>query len=45
MKLNNDELLKIEGGAIKYLALLGLGGLIAFLTGIIDDYLNPQKCN
>ena len=45
MKLENDELMNVEGGAIKYLALFGLGGLIAFLTGILDGYLNPQKCN
>ena len=47
MKLKNDELLQVEGGAIKLLTalLFGLGGLAAFVTGVIDGYLNPLKCN
>lgn len=47
MKLSNNELLTVEGGAIKLFTavLFGIGGLIAFLTGVIDGYLNPTKCN
>lgn len=45
MKLKNDELLKVEGGAIKIGILFALGGLAAFITGLIDGYLNPLKCN
>ena len=49
MKLHEEELIKIEGGAKKAswqsVLFLGLGGLIILITGIIDGYLNPQKCN
>ena len=47
MRLKNDELLKVEGGAIKLFSALmaGLGALAALITGIIDGYLNPLKCN
>lgn len=47
MELKNDELLKVEGGAIKFGATIFfiLGGLAAFITGIIDGYFNPVKCN
>ena len=47
MKLKNDDLMQVEGGAIKALAaiLFGIGALAAFITGIIDGYLNPLKCN
>lgn len=45
MKLEKDELLKIDGGAIKYLAAFIFGGIAALITGIIDGYLNPLKCN
>ena len=47
MKLNNEELMNIEGGAIKLFAaiMFGIGALAAFVTGIVDGYLNPTKCN
>ena len=47
MRLNNEELMHIEGGAIKMFAaiMFGIGALAAFVTGIIDGYLNPLKCN
>ena len=47
MRLNDTELLNIRGGAIapKHALLLGIGGLITLLVGVIDGYVNPQKCN
>ena len=47
MKLKSEELQNIEGGAVKMLAviLFGVGALAAFVTGVIDGYLNPLKCN
>ncbi len=48
MKLQNNELFDIRGGAIGgwiYGVLAGLAGLITLAVGIIDGYMNPQKCN
>lgn len=47
MKLNDEELSNINGGASKlfYGFLAGAGALITLIAGIIDGYLNPQKCN
>lgn len=46
-KLEDYELEKIEGGAIKglgYIIAVGIGGLISLIAGIIDGYMNPIKC-
>lgn len=46
MLLNDYELLNIKGGgALTTTLLAAIGGLITFLIGIIDDYMNPLKCN
>jgi len=47
MKLNENEMLEIKGGAfgLKTAFLIGLGGLITLIVGIVDGYLNPNKCN
>ncbi len=46
MKLTANELTMIEGGgALRYAILAGLGGLIVFLVGVLDGYMNPGKCN
>mgnify|MGYP003559632918 CR=1 FL=1 len=46
MLLNNEEMLKVKGGAFKYGLLAGLiGGAIVFVVGVIDGLLNPRKCN
>ena len=47
MKLNDEELLNIDGGAVKLFTAIafGLGALAALITGIVDGYLNPLKCN
>lgn len=44
-ELTQQELKKINGGAIslKLAALLPLG--ISFIVGLIDGYLRPLKCN
>jgi len=45
MKLTNNELKQINGGAIGIggLILIGLG--VAFIVGIVDGYFRPQACN
>lgn len=47
MILQERELLNIKGGAVglRYAILTGLAGLITLLIGVIDGYVNPQKCN
>ncbi len=47
MKLNDLELQNIKGGAISFKTalLVGIGGFLTLLVGIIDGYMNPNKCN
>ncbi len=46
MKLTANELTCIEGGGgLRYIILAGLAGLITLLVGVMDGYMNPQKCN
>lgn len=47
MILSDVELLDIKGGALslRHAILVGIGGLITLLIGVIDGYINPQKCN
>lgn len=47
MRLKEKELSEIKGGAInlRYAILTGIAGLITLLIGIVDGYVNPQKCN
>lgn len=48
MKLENNELFDIKGGAVKKAvgttALLIIGGVITLLIGIVDGLVNPTKC-
>lgn len=43
--LNNDEMLKINGGGITYKLLGLIGGAVIFLIGLVDGIINPRKCN
>lgn len=47
MILSNEELYDIKGGGfnLKTAILVGIGGLITLLVGVMDGYMNPQKCN
>ena len=43
-KLNNEEMIKVKGGAVsKFWGVIGAG--IVFLIGLIDGLINPRKCN
>ena len=42
--MNEYELSQIVGGA-KYGKIGVLGGIIVFLLGVLDGYINPSKCN
>ncbi len=47
MKLKETEMINIRGGAfgLKTAFFVGIGGLITLIVGIIDGYMNPNKCN
>lgn len=43
-KLNNEKLKDINGGGISIGAALGIGALAVFIIGVIDGFVNPEKC-
>ena len=45
MKLNNEEMLNVKGGAFRYGIFTIIGGLAVFVIGVINGLVNPQKCN
>lgn len=45
MKIKNEELMKIYGGGMGGLLVLGGIGLITLIAGIIDGFTRPLKCN
>lgn len=45
MKLHNDELQKIYGGASPGILILGIIGLATLIAGIIDGYTRPLSCH
>jgi len=46
MRLQESDLIMIKGGFnLRYSVLAGLGGLILFLIGVVDGYMNPLRCN
>ena len=42
---NTNELKQITGGGLSFLAGLGIVGGLVFLIGVIDGFVNPDKCN
>lgn len=44
-KLTKDELMNIEGGALKFGILVGIGAAVTFIVGVIDGFVRPLKCN
>ena len=44
MEVNTSELKNIKAGSIKW-GLVGLiGGIVAFVIGVVEGYTNPYKC-
>lgn len=43
--LKQNELREINGGSLSFTAYLGIGIAAAFLIGVLDGIVNPQKCN
>ncbi len=44
IKMNNEELMKVEGGAISYGVAVGIGAGIIFLIGLVDGFMRPYRC-
>ena len=44
-ELTNNEMMSINGGAVNWAIVAGIGTLVSFIIGAIDGYVNPQKCN
>lgn len=44
-KLTNEELMTIDGGAIKAGLIAGLIAGVTFIIGVIDGIFRPLKCN
>ena len=45
MRLNNEEMLSVKGGAITTKIASLIGGAVIFLIGLVDGFINPKKCN
>ena len=45
MKLRDEELNEIKGGAIKFGVLSVIFSAVILVVGIVDGYLRPKKCN
>ena len=44
-KVNEEELLNIEGGSISVWTAIGIGAAAIFVIGVIDGFFRPLKCN
>ena len=48
-KISDKELYKIEGGStsvgVAAVIASAITAIVAFLSGIIEGYTNPQRCN
>ncbi len=43
-ELNKFELKNIKAGAIHWGVVGLIGGIIAFVVGVVDGYTNPSRC-
>lgn len=44
-KMNDKELMEVDGGAVNIGLILGIGAGVTFLIGLIDGIVRPLKCN
>ncbi len=45
MELNDKEMNNVKGGAVSWPIVAAVGGVVAFIIGVISGYTNPTKCN
>ena len=44
-RVTDKELMSINGGGITIGAVVGICAAIVFIVGVIDGFVNPEKCN
>lgn len=42
--LSIKKLEEIKGGEVSFLAVVGIIAAIVFIVGVIDGFVNPNKC-
>lgn len=42
--MSDQELIAVEGGAIKWGILSILGGIVALIGGFVDGWIRPMRC-
>ncbi len=45
MELSKKEMATVNGGAISWGAVSCIGGILAYLLGVLSGYTNPNRCN
>ena len=45
MRLNNNEMMNIKGGAVLAKVVGIVGATLVFLIGVVVGYVNPNRCN
>ena len=45
MELNDKEMFNVQGGAISWGVAGLIGGVLAYLIGVLSGYTNPTRCN
>lgn len=43
--LNHEEMQQVKGGAVRWGVIAGIGAFASFIIGVVDGWINPQKCN
>ena len=44
-EVSKQELKQITGGGLSLLGGIGIVGGIIFLIGVVEGFVNPEKCN
>ena len=44
-KLSNQELMEVNGGAVKWAIVGAIAAGVSFLIGVVDGIILPLKCN
>lgn len=44
-KIDELELMNINGGGISFWTVIGISALVVFIAGVLDGFTRPLKCN